>query len=161
MRRIAAGLAALSLALGLGLAPAHASSAEDEALARINAARAQAGCRALKRDDRLQATARSHARAMAEQDFFSHVGKDGSTFGDRIRSSGYLFSMAAENIAAGQPTGAGVVAEWMGSAGHRKAILTCRFRHTGIAMVYQRDDKPIGGNSFALKYYWVQVFARP
>jgi hypothetical protein len=40
-------------------------------------------------------------------------------------------------------------------------MLDCRMKETGIAVVYQADDRPIRGNSAPLRYYWVQVFAAP
>lgn len=151
----------VAMMLGLGGLPAHAGGAEDEALALINAARAKAGCPALAVDDRLQAAAKGHARAMAEKNFLGHTGKNGSKFGTRIKAAGYSFTKAAENFSAGQPTASGAVAEWMASTSHRKHILTCAYGQTGLAMVYQKDDKPLPGNSLAFRYYWVQVFAKP
>jgi uncharacterized protein YkwD len=150
---------ALALLLSLASFPAGAGAAEDRALALINAARMQAGCPALVVDPRLQAAAAGHAKAMAEQDFFDHKGRDGSRFSDRIRAQGYKTRASAENIAAGYPSPDKTVAQWLGSSGHKRNMLNCRYRDTGLAMFYQADDAPIAGNSFALKAYWVQVFA--
>jgi uncharacterized protein YkwD len=88
-------------------------------------------------------------------------GKDGSKFSTRIKRQGYSYGAAAENIAAGQSSAGAVFKSWMRSSGHRRNILNCRMKETGIAMVYQPDDRPIRGNSSALRYYWVQVFASP
>jgi uncharacterized protein YkwD len=84
-----------------------------------------------------------------------------SRFSSRIARQGYAYRAAAENIAAGQKSAGQVVASWMKSSGHRRNILDCRMQDTGIALVYQADDKPIRGNRVALRYYWVQVFAAP
>jgi uncharacterized protein YkwD len=127
----------------------------------VNAARAKAGCGPLRVNPKLMAAARAHARAMAEQDFFAHAGKDGSRFSARIRQQGYSYRAAAENIAAGQKSAGQVVSSWLKSSGHRRNILDCRMTETGIALVYQPDDRPIRGNSAPLRYYWVQVFAAP
>ena len=51
--------------------------------------------------------------------------------------------------------------DWLASAGHRKNILDCALSETGIAVVYQPDDKPLKGQKYAMKYYWVEVFAAP
>lgn len=150
---------ALVLALALAAGPALADPV-DGVLSRVNAARAESGCRPLRLDPRLTAAAEGHAHAMAELDFFSHSGKDGS-FSRRIGRQGYSYSAAAENIAAGQQSAAEVVDSWMHSKGHRHNILDCRMQDTGIALVYQPDDRPIGGNPVPLYYYWVQVFAAP
>lgn len=153
-------LKVLLVALTLSANPAHAGPAES-VLSAINAARAKAGCPALRMNPKLMAAAKSHARAMAEQNFFGHAGKDGSRFSSRIKRQGYSYRAAAENIAAGQSSVSQVVGGWLNSAGHRRNILNCGMRETGIALVYQPDDKPMRGSRYPLRYYWVQVFAAP
>lgn len=158
MRRLSsASLLALAFAVG---SPAVAGPAES-VLTAINAARAKAGCGALRINPKLAAAAKSHARAMAEQNFFAHAGKDGSRFSARIAGQGYSYRSAAENIAAGQETAGEVVSGWLQSAGHRRNILDCGMSETGIAVVYQADDRPLRGSRYPLRYYWVQVFAEP
>ncbi len=151
--------------LGVGVlllaTPVQADDVEEQVLAAVNAARAQAGCGALVLNLALTKAARGHANAMAEKNFFSHASKDGRKFSARIKAQGYRFAVAAENIAAGQSSVPEVVQTWMDSAGHRQNILNCRLTETGIAMAYQQDDGPIAGQSHALKYYWVQDFATP
>jgi uncharacterized protein YkwD len=152
---------ALVLAMALACAPPVTAGPAESVLSAINAARAKAGCGPLRTDPKLMAAARTHARAMAEQNFFSHSGKDGSRLSSRIKRQGYSYRSAAENIAAGHKSAGDVVRGWLTSSGHRKNILNCRMEETGIALVYQADDRPIRGNSVALRYYWVQVFADP
>ena len=159
MRRLS-WVKALLLALAVAGSPVAAGPA-DSVLTAVNAARAKAGCGPLRLNGKLVAAARAHARAMAEQNFFGHAGKDGSRFSSRIKGQGYSYRTAAENIAAGQKSAGQVVASWMKSSGHRRNILDCRMKETGIALVYQADDRPIRGNRAALRYYWVQVFAAP
>lgn len=150
----------LLLALAVAGSPVAAGPAES-VLSAINAARAKAGCGPLRLNGKLVAAAKAHARAMAEQNFFGHAGKDGSRFSSRITRQGYGYRTAAENIAAGQKSAAQVVSSWLKSAGHRRNILNCRMTETGVAVVYQADDRPIRGNPAPLRYYWVQVFATP
>ena len=152
---------ASGLLLALSLAVPVAAGPAESVLTAINAARAKAGCGPLHVNGKLVAAAKSHARAMAEQNFFGHAGKDGSKFSSRIARQGYDYRTAAENIAAGQKSAGQVVASWLHSAGHRRNILNCRMTETGIAVVYQADDRPIRGNPAPLRYYWVQVFAAP
>lgn len=152
-----------AVVLGLGLAapaPVQADTAQS-VLSAVNSARTKAGCAPLRMNSRLTAAAKSHARAMAEQNFFGHSGKDGSRFSSRIKGQGYSFRTAAENIAAGQKSAGQVVQNWLKSSGHRRNILNCRMTETGIAMVYQPDDRPLRGSRQPLRYYWVQVFAAP
>ena len=152
---------ASGLLLALSLAPPVAAGPAESVLTAINAARAKAGCKPLHLDARLGAAAKGHAKAMAEQNFFGHAGKDGSRFSSRIARQGYSYRTAAENIAAGQKSASQVVSSWLKSSGHRRNILNCRMTETGIAVVYQADDRPIRGNPAPLRYYWVQVFAAP
>lgn len=154
-------VSALLVALALTMAAPVTAGPAESVLSAINAARAKAGCGPLRTNPKLMAAARSHARAMAEQNFFGHAGKDGSRMSSRIKRQGYSFRTAAENIAAGQKSAGEVVRSWLQSAGHRRNILNCRMEETGIAVVYQADDRPIRGNRSALRYYWVQVFADP
>jgi uncharacterized protein YkwD len=158
MRRLSsASLVTLALAVA---GPVAAGPAES-VLTAVNAARAKAGCGPLRVNRKLEAAAKAHARAMAEQNFFSHAGKDGSRLPGRIARQGYDYRSAAENIAAGQETAREVVASWLKSSGHRKNILDCGMSETGIALVYQPDDRSFDGSGYALRYYWVQVFADP
>jgi uncharacterized protein YkwD len=154
------GVVIAALALGAPALAGNLSEIEAEALALINAHRAEAGCSALKPQSQLIDAARGHANAMATQDFFSHTSKNGTKFGNRVRASGFKGRKLAENIAAGQSSAAEVVDVWMSSAGHRKNILTCALTHTGIAMAYQPDDEVIPGQPHPMRYYWVQDFGR-
>jgi uncharacterized protein YkwD len=146
------------LALAVAAPVPAAADPAQSVLASVNAVRAKAGCGPLKFDTALMAAAKTHARNMAELDFFGHTGKDGRGFASRIRREGYRYGLAAENIAAGQPTVERAVKAWLDSPGHRRNILNCRFKDTGIAMVYQPDDRPLRGQSRGLRYYWVQLF---
>ncbi len=160
MSRSMRRLCTLSAALLALAAPVSAGQA-DAVLSAVNGARAKAGCPALVMDARLVAAARGHARAMAEENFFGHAGADGSRFSGRIKRQGYSYRAAAENIAAGQSSASAVIQSWLGSSGHRRNILNCAMRETGIAVVHQPDDKPLRGSRYPLRYYWVQVFAAP
>lgn len=68
----------------------------------VNQQRGLHGLGTLFADDRLQAAARAHAVDMAQNDFFSHTGSDGSSVADRTTMAGYLWTTVGENIAAGQ-----------------------------------------------------------
>jgi uncharacterized protein YkwD len=146
------------IALALAAPAPVAADTVQSVLAGINSARAQAGCGPLKLNKALMAAAQVHATDMAEQDYFGHRDKSGGGIGSRARSQGYRFGLVAENIAAGQETPTAAVQAWLNSPGHRRNVLNCKFRETGIAMVYQQNDKPLRGQRFAMGYYWVQVF---
>jgi uncharacterized protein YkwD len=118
-------------------------------LARVNAERAKAGCKAVVLDPRLTAAAAGHAQDMATNNYFSHTSRDGRSFVDRIKAQGYPVPRS-ENIAAGQPTVTAVMDAWMASAGHRANILDCSAVAMGAASA--------NGGSYGI--YWVQDFGR-
>lgn len=152
----------LTLVAVMALAsPVWAGDAENQVLAQVNAARAQRGCQPLAMDARLSKSAYGHARAMAEKNFFSHTGANGSSSKGRAHAAGYQSNFIGENVGMGQASAVEVFNNWMTSKGHRANILDCRFTETGIAVFFQPDDKPLPGRTYAAKYYWVEVFARP
>lgn len=138
-----------------------AGQAEQAALALVNQARAQAGCGPLQMEQRLTKAAAGHAQAMAQQDFFGHNDPRGKTPMNRIRAAGYKYHAMAENIAAGNESPEKTVAQWINSAGHRKNMLNCTYRQTGLARAYDPADQPLPGQNYAMNYYWVQVFGTP
>ena len=114
----------------------------------MNQERAKVGCRALTANASLQRAAQGHSADMAANNYFSHTSLDGRTFADRIRAAGYVGSLLAENIAAGQPTASAVMASWMSSPGHRANILNCAYTSLGVGLAR--------GGTYG--YYWTQDF---
>ncbi len=103
-------------------------------VARINRRRVAIGCGALAWDDRLASVAERHSLDMARRAFFSHVNPDGEDPFDRMRRAGIRFRAAAENIAAGQRSGAETFGAWMGSRGHRRNLEDCVYTRIGIGL---------------------------
>ncbi|XSG77105.1 CAP domain-containing protein [Herpetosiphon llansteffanensis] len=139
---------------------------EAQVLTLVNQQRAQAGCGALTVDSRLRTAAWLHSEDMAINNFFSHTGSNGSSFGQRINAQGYSFSTGGENIAVGYSSPQSVVTGWMNSPGHRANILNCNFTQTGIGYYYQANDQGNicidgGCSNGPYFHYWTQVFARP
>lgn len=102
-------------------------------------------------DARLTRAALLHSQDMAQRNFFSHTGSDGSRPGDRITRQGYAWSAAGENIAAGYRTAQAAVDAWLASAGHCANIMSRTFTQTGVGVAT--------GGRYGI--YWTQVFARP
>jgi uncharacterized protein YkwD len=80
----------------------------------------------------------------------SHELPGEASLGVRVRRAGYDWTMLGENVAAGYRTPASVVRGWMHSAGHRRNILNCRYRHIGVGYAVSDRGTP----------YWTQVFGR-
>jgi uncharacterized protein YkwD len=117
-------------------------------VALVNTERAKVGCPALTVDTRLVSAASRHSADMAARGYFSHTTPEGVTFSTRISNAGYRWSMAAENIAKGQPTPAAVMQAWMNSAGHRANILNCGYRNLGVGLAYDAGRTPVWTQEF-------------
>ena len=122
-----------------------------------NIERTKAGLQPLTLDLQLVDAAQDHSGDMAQDDFFSHTGADGSNVGSRVKDTGYQYSTVGENIAAGQTSAAEVVEGWMNSPGHRANILNANFTEIGIGYEYLENDT----GSVNYNHYWTQVFGTP
>ncbi len=129
----------------------------------INQQRSSHGCQPLHLSPQISAAAQAHSQDMALNDFVGHTGSDGSSIGERLTRAGYGWRMAAENIAAGQPTPEAVVTSWMSSSAHRANILNCALHDIGVGYYYQPDDQPNvrlsnGQSGGPFRFYWTQDF---
>ncbi|WP_391531004.1 CAP domain-containing protein [Candidatus Frankia nodulisporulans] len=116
-----------------------------------NQQRALVGCPALVADPALALVAQAHSVDMATANYLAHNSGNGATPFQRISAAGIAYVIAAENIAAGQPTPDAVVRAWMASPGHRANILNCSLRRIGVGFAG-------GGSSGAC---WTQDFIAP
>ncbi|MFD2422750.1 CAP domain-containing protein [Amycolatopsis pigmentata] len=116
---------------------AHQAKNEEAVLRLVNAARARAGLRALRADERLRAAAREHSRDMARRDFCAHENPDGLSPADRMRAKFYP-DPGAENVARGQKSPQSVMDAWMNSPGHRANLLNADFRAIGVGVFFGR-----------------------
>lgn len=146
LSRIAA-LTSLLLALaasGAGAAPSAPAaitavdSLETQVLAELNAVRRAHGLRPLKLSRPLAAAADAHSQAMGTHGFFRHESKDGSAFWKRVKrfyGPGRNTWSVGENLLWSTPgiDAREAVAMWMRSPGHRKNILTARWREIGLS----------------------------
>jgi uncharacterized protein YkwD len=150
--------AALQAALVLA-APAPAADGDpiSTALIRVNQFRGDHGLLPVTLDARLSAAALRHARAMADQDFFSHVGADGSRMGGRLTEAGYVWRVVAENLAAGMADPREAVRVWIDSPGHRHNLLLKDAIHAGFGHVHIDPDP----GSVRYRHYWVLMLAAP
>lgn len=86
----------------------------------------------------LQTAARAHSKDMIKRDYFSHTTKGTSRDGcDRVKRRGYRFRNCGENIALGSGSKGGpgaIMRSWMNSSGHRKNILSNKYREVGIGV---------------------------
>lgn len=134
--------------------PSDETNPETQVLNLTNAFRAENGLPPLSLNPQLAIAAETHSNNMAQQDFFSHTGADGSSAGDRAQDAGYSSSFVGENIAAGYSTPEAVVQGWIDSQGHRENLLNPDYEEIGIGYVLLDNDT----GTVNYNHYWTQVF---
>jgi len=117
----------------------------------ISGYRQNNGLTGLALDPQLMKLADEQAHAMAARDKLDH--NVGRPFADRIRSSGFDFKVAAENVSAGYHTIAEAFSGWRDSPPHRANMLLKGATHMGIAAVYAPASK--------YKVFWSLILAAP
>ncbi|EDX84219.1 SCP-like extracellular protein, putative [Synechococcus sp. PCC 7335] len=132
------------------------SAFEQEVLELTNNFRQQNGLKPLVLDQNLEKAADSHTQAMANDDFFSHTGKDGSKPWDRAKKAGYESGFVGENIAAGYGTPKAVVDGWIDSPGHRANMLDSDYNEIGLGHYFLENDT----GSVNYNNYWTQLFGK-
>ena len=147
----------------------------EEALARhVDAARSEAGAAPLRREPRLEAVARGHARTLAGLGVMAHQTEQDGAPEDRLRAAGFLdWDAVGENLAAGTPVNyvarpedprgetvachtpeslaAEIAQAWRRSPGHNATLLDRRFDELGGAAALDEAGRRV---------YVVHDFAR-
>lgn len=154
-----AALAAVTVFAGGAVAagsPARSISAanalEHEVLAELNAIRREHGLAPLRLAPSLAAAADFHSRTMGRHGFFGHESRDGTEFWKRVKrfygSNGYGSWSVGENLLWASPTldASEALRLWMASPGHRKNILTARWREVGLSAVAVTSAPGVFGN---------------
>jgi len=159
----AAASAPAASAAGTG-STCNLASFRSTLLARINQVRATgADCgedgvfgaaAALTWNDKLTAAAEGHSQDMGANNFFSHTSADGRTLADRINASGYAWSSAGENIAAGYTSVDAVMDGWIESPGHCANLMNAGFAEVGVVCV-----PGVAGDTYST--YWTMDLGRP
>jgi len=102
----------------------------------------------------LTQAADAHSQDMAANNYFDHTSLDGRTFSQRIDATGYAWSAAGENIAAGYASVDSVMDGWTQSAGHCANLMSQNFTEIGVACVP-------GTSNSTYSNYWTMDLARP
>ncbi len=103
---------------------------------------------------KLQQAASVHSHDMANHNFFNHKSaSNGTTLPERLRSVGYKYQSAGENIGAGQTSVEQVIAVWVASPGHCMTLMKANFVDLGV-------DCKVNTKSY-YKTYWTLKAADP
>jgi uncharacterized protein YkwD len=150
--RPAAGMERLTA--GGAVSASAVRAMERDAFDLINATRADAGLSGLKWSDKIAEVARVHSNNMADLNFFSHRGLDGSMVDDRAaRLKMGSWNAIGENIAflRGFPNPVEIAVEkWLRSPSHKQNLLDPSWTEAAIGLAVTPDGK----------YYFTQVFIR-
>ncbi len=119
--------------------PQGNASFEAQVVDLINQERQARGLAPLQVHSALQTAARGHSQDMACNNFFSHIGSDGSTPWDRAVRAGYSPTYISENLYMGSgsynsPSAA--VQGWLNSPTHRDAMLAPEPIHIGVGYIF-------------------------
>ena len=123
------------------------------ALSDFNDYRVQNGLPPVKLNGKLTLASKLHAEDMGRFGDATHTGTDGSSHSDRIQRQAYYFSIAAENVAAGQKSWEKVFKAWQESPDHNVNLLRDNVTDFGVAMYYDEDS--------SYGTYWAMLVAAP
>lgn len=107
----------------------------DELLNLTNQKRNEAGLPILTLNSSLSQAAQSKGNDMFAKNYWSHSSPDGGTPWGFIKSSGYNYIYAGENLARGFSTAPDVVNAWMASPGHKENMLSQNYKDIGFAIL--------------------------
>ncbi len=124
-----------------------------EVIRLVNVERAKVGAAPVTAQSQLTQAAQRHAIDMGCNGLLSHTGTDGTSPFDRIDQSGYQWSTAGENVAAGFATPAEVMTAWMNSDVHRANILEPGYTEIGIGYIHDPAT--------TYEWYWVMDLGTP
>ena len=135
----------------------------DRVLDAVNAARAVArkcgdvdypAAPPLQWNTQTEQAAMTQAAYLQQNNLFSHTGANGSTVGDRLTATGYVWQTVGENIAAGFTEIPAVVQGWLDSPGHCVNVMNGRYTDLGVVLLP-------GTSTNTYRTYWGMVLARP
>ena len=132
--------------------PSKARQFERELFTQLNAVRVKNGLHELVWNDDVASVARMHSNNMAEQNFFSHRGTDGSMVDDRADKVGLGdWRLIGENIAyvrGFEDPGPVAIEKWLESEAHRQNLLRPNWEYSAVGVAITSDGV----------YYVTQVF---
>jgi len=134
------------------------STEEDRMITLTNQARASNGLAALIEDSTLRSVAEQRAKYIYDNSWAQHTQLDGRTAFTILKSRGYCYLAAAENLGTNNysdSTATQVMFDWfMGSSPHRAAILG-GYKRIGVG-AYKGND-----SSSSFYHVYVMIFTKP
>lgn len=107
----------------------------NDVITQINQQRQTTGEAPLKINSSLNQAAFAKAENMFAQQYWAHVGPDGTEPWFFFKQANYHYSIAGENLARDFSTTGDMVQAWMASPTHKENIMNDRYQETGVAVV--------------------------
>jgi uncharacterized protein YkwD len=117
----------------------------------INSYRASINLNPLKVNKLLTQSAHAKALDMNKYNYFNHISPKEVKWSDFIKTSGYRYQVAGENLAKGYYSTNELVRDWLNSPSHKENILFQDYIDTGVSVE----------ESINLGVIVVQVFGKP
>lgn len=114
-----------------------------EILDLVNRDREKYGLSTLSLNPILSLAAMAKAEDMVSKNYFAHVSPDGTKPWDWLKSLGYSYAYAGENLAEGYSDATDLENSWMNSSTHRANILSPFYSEAGLAVVSRNDSNII------------------
>lgn len=112
-----------------------ADISSEELLLLTNRERQNAGIGSLILNDKLSIAASKKAQDMFENNYWAHNSPTGKTPWVFIKSSGYKYVYAGENLARGFTSASDAIKAWMASPDHRNNMLSSNYQDVGFAVM--------------------------
>jgi len=157
MTILARHLASLAAALVIATLPLAALAAPpDPMLASrviqlVNQARQQRGLMPVVMNEQLMQVAQALADDLAQRRTLSHVDSAGRGIGQRFLAANYVYSLALEAVAAGQPTPETMVAALLSQPGNVDTLMSPDVHDAGVGLALRPEDVATTG----IGTYWV------
>lgn len=110
-------------------------------------------------DPQLTAAAQAKAEDMAKNDYWAHNSPDGKTPWTFIKSSGYQYQAAGENLAYGFDGASETITGWMNSSEHRANILNTAYLNVGFGIASSPNYQGHGPETIVVAEYGQPVLA--
>lgn len=106
----------------------------EQLLSLTNSKRGENGASELSISDQLSQAAANKAADMFSKNYWAHNAPDGTTPWVFIKSSGYSYVYAGENLARGFTNSADVINAWMESPEHKENMLSNNYKNVGFSV---------------------------
>ena len=138
--KIKFGLLLVLLALTTGGIEIKHKISSEQILNLVNRDRTARGLSPLTLNPTLSLAALAKAEDMLSKNYFSHIAPDGTKPWFWMKTLGYNYVYAGENLAAGYTDPHELESSWMASPSHRANILSPLYSDTGVAVLQYNDS---------------------